>query len=212
MKKSHIVTGAVALAVLVTAAGAASTVLAASNNNFKMAFDKFLGKPGQELTDAQKAEMKTKMEAVNAALEAGDYTAWVTAEKAIDANSPMLEKVTADNFSDYVAKYKERETKMAEEKTKRGAVNAALEAGDYTAWVTAEKAINANSSVLEKINADNFSDYVNAKNLRQQADTIIENLGLGKGDGMDGRDHGMPGGFGPGGLGGPRDQEVTDNN
>jgi len=69
-----------------------------------------------DLTDAQKAEMETKkaareakrteMEAklatVKAALTAADYTAWVAAEKAVDENSPLLAKITADNFNKYV--------------------------------------------------------------------------------------------------------------
>jgi hypothetical protein len=195
MKKSHIVTGVVALAVLVTAAGAVSTVLAAGNNNFKMALGRFWEKPGQELTDAQKTEMKTKTDAVNAALAAGDYNAWVTAEKAIDANSPMLTKVTTDNFSTYVQKYKDRETKMAEQKTKMDAVTAALTASDYNAWVAAEKAANANSPLLTKITADNFSRYVEAYNLQKQATAIMTELGISGGNGMGGRGHGMPGGL-----------------
>lgn len=140
---------------LASAAGVASTVMAADNTNIKNAFGKFLGRPGQELTEEQKTEMKTKMDAVKAALEADDYTAWATAVKAVNENSP----------------------------------------------------------VLSKINADNFSDYVNAWKLRQQADTIMEKLGLGKGEDMGGgHGHGMSGGFGPGGPGEPRDQEVNDNN
>lgn len=55
-----------------------------------------------ELTDAQKAEMKAKFDAVKTALESGDYNAWVTAQKAVDENCPLLSKITADNFSKYV--------------------------------------------------------------------------------------------------------------
>jgi len=199
MKKSHIIYSAIALTILVTAVGVTSTVFAADNANIKNAFGKFWEKSGQVLTEEQKAEMKTKMETVKAALEAGDYNAWVAAEKATNDNSPMLTKVTADNFKEYVANYKERETKMAEQKVKTDAVKAALEAGDYAAWVTAEKAVNENSPVLTKINTDNFSRYVDAWKLRQQANSIMQELGFGGGDNMGGRGHGMKGEFGFGG-------------
>jgi hypothetical protein len=202
MKKSHIVSGIVVLTILITVAGVTSKVLAADNTNIKTAFGRLWGKPVQKLTDAQKAEMKTKMDAVNAALTAGDYNAWVTAEKAMDANSPMLTKVTANNFSTYVQNYKDREAKMAEQKTKIDAVTAALTAGDYNAWVTAEKAMDANSPLLAKITAENFNRYVEATNLQKQAAAIMTELGVERGGDIGERGHGMRGGFGPGGPGG----------
>ena len=65
------------------------------------------------LTDAQKAEMeakKTEMEAKKtaeeAALKANDYNAWVTA---VGTNNPILKKITATNFSQYVALYNLRQ-------------------------------------------------------------------------------------------------------
>jgi len=199
MRKSNIIIAVAALTLLATAAGVSST-LAADNLNIRAAFGKFWDRPGQKLTEEQKAEMQTKMDAVKAALEVGDYTAWLTAEKAISENSPILSKVTADNFDEYVANYKEREAKMVGEKAKRDAVNAALEAGDYTAWVAAEKAINENCPTLEKINANNFNRYVEAWKLRQQADSIMEELGIGRGDDMGRSSRGMRGDFGPGRL------------
>ncbi len=78
--------------------------------------------------------------------------------------------------------------KKAEMTAKLAAVKAALTASDYNAWVTAEKAINAKSPLLSKITADNFGKYVEAYNLRLQADTIMKDLGI-NGRGM---------GFGPG--------------
>jgi hypothetical protein len=200
MNKKLIVSGVAAFAILAAIAGITSTVMAADSTST----DSILGKLGfhqrgkmTQLTDAQKEEMKTKMDAVNAALEAGDYNAWVTAEKAMNENSPMLSKVTSENFSDYVKQYKQREADMATRKAKADAVNAALEAGDYNAWVTAEKAVNENSPILSKITADNFSKYSEAYKLRKQADSILTELGV--------NDHGDKG-FGPGGMrgeGGP---------
>lgn len=80
--------------------------------------------------------------------------------------------------------------KKAEMDTKLAAVKAALAASDYNAWVSAETAINAKSPLLSKITADNFSKYVQAYNLRVQADAIMKDLGFDQ--------PGMGAGFGPG--------------
>ena len=48
------------------------------------------------------------MAAVNAALTNGDYTAWVAAETALSPNAPILQKITAANFSSYSDAYKLR--------------------------------------------------------------------------------------------------------
>ena len=73
---------------------------------------------------------------------------------------------------------------------KRTAEEAALKANDYNAWVTA---VGANAPILQKINATNFSRYVEIYNLRQQENTIATELGLNNGDG-----HGMGMGRGEG--------------
>jgi hypothetical protein len=208
MKKTYLISGIVALTILATSAGVISTVMAAGSTSTTGFFGKFMGKQHQVLTDAQKAEMKTKTDAVSAALAAGDYNTWVAAEKAINANSPLLTKVTAANFSAYVQKYKDRETKMTEQKTKMYAVTVALEAnggsGDYNTWVAAEKAINANSPLLTKITADNFSQYVQAHNLQKQIDEIMTKLGIGRENNMSGSGHGIMGDFGQGRHGGTK--------
>jgi hypothetical protein len=177
MKKQYIVPSLIALTAVAAVAGVSSTVLAA--NNFDMfRGNKIKGEARANLTDAQKAEMQTKLDAVKAALTAGDYNAWVTATKSINENSPALSKVNASNFADYVAKYKERETASADRLTKMDAVKAALDAGNYNAWVTATKALNPNCPNLQKITADNFSKYVEANKLREQADSIFKELGV----------------------------------
>ena len=136
--------------------------------------------------------MQAKMTAVKTAIQNNDYNAWVNAEKAINANSPQLAKVTADNFATFAKDYQDRETKMTEQKTKMDAVNAALQAGDYSAWVSAETAANANSPALSKITATNFSQYAQAFQLRQQAGNILKTLGVDGGQGF-GPGHGrMP--------------------
>lgn len=70
------------------------------------------------------------------------------------------------------------EAKRAEMIAKFDAVKAALTASDYNAWVAAHKAINENCPLLDSITADNFSQYVEAMNLRDQSDLILKNLGV----------------------------------
>ena len=176
MKTSNLLKGFIVLTLL-TATGSVATTAFAAN---KMPNNKNLTKQERplKLTEAQKTEMKSKMDAIKTALEASDYNAWVNAVKALNPNSPELQKITADNFSDYVAKFKERETEKSQMDTKLSAVKAAITANDYNAWVTAVKALNSNSPELEKITADNFSQYAQANNLLDQAHTILKNLGV----------------------------------
>lgn len=110
MKKKYIATGVAVLSILIAAAGA-SSVLAASSN-----IDKHQGGRAKmqmtqknNLTDEQKAEWQSKREAVKSAISSGDYKAWVSAETALNAKCPLLEKINADNFSKYAEAVKLRE-------------------------------------------------------------------------------------------------------
>lgn len=96
-----------ALAVLAIVAGT-TTVMAASNSipNQIWGKGKIGGLHGKNLTDAQKTEIIAKTDAIKTALTNNDYTAWVTAEKALNANSPLLSKINSTNFSQYVEAYK----------------------------------------------------------------------------------------------------------
>lgn len=69
----------------------------------------------------------------------------------------------------------------------RDAVEAALTAGDYQAWVAA---VGDNSPWLEKINEDNFPVLVEAHQLMAEARSKMESLGL---EPQTGRGHGEPG-------------------
>lgn len=74
------------------------------------------------------------------------------------------------------------EAQKTEMEAKRTAEEAALKAKDYNAWVTA---VGSDSPMLKKINATNFSKYVELYNLRQQEKTLMDELGLeGNGRGM----------------------------
>ncbi|MEI6835704.1 MAG: hypothetical protein WCK59_02625 [Candidatus Falkowbacteria bacterium] len=83
-------------------------------------------------------------------------------------------------------------TQIATMKAKQAAIKAALAANDYNAWVSA---VGTNAPILKKINANNFSQYVQAYNLNLQAQTIMTQLGISGGMGM-----GMGERFGMNGL------------
>ena len=108
MKKKNVIASLAALGVLglATASLAASSAASnASSGNGSESGDRGRGF-GRQLTEEQKAEMearRTEMEsqrqAVEAALAAGDYQAWLSA---IGENNPMAEKITAENFPQLV--------------------------------------------------------------------------------------------------------------
>jgi hypothetical protein len=56
-------------------------------------------------TSAQIAVMKTKQQAIVAALDANNYNAWLTA---VGTSSPLLTKINATNFSQYDQAYQLR--------------------------------------------------------------------------------------------------------
>ncbi len=71
-------------------------------------------------------------------------------------------------------------TQTPKKTAKQAAIQAALTAGDYSAWV---KAIGANNPLAKKITADNFSQYVQYKQLMKEgkyseAQTIGQQLGI----------------------------------
>jgi len=113
MKKKYLISGITALTILISAAGLTSAALASDTGaNANKIFNKFFGQKGEKpqvLTDAQKTEMQAKLDAVKAALAAGDYNAWVAAVKAQGKNSQVLEKINSGNFSRYVEANKLRE-------------------------------------------------------------------------------------------------------
>ena len=117
IKKSQLAMGLMALTII-SAVGVSSVTLAASptsavkDSSATTTATMHLrdGKGVKPvLTDAQKAEMATKKAEMDAkktaeetALKANDYNAWVTA---VGANAPILQKITATNFSSYVELY-----------------------------------------------------------------------------------------------------------
>lgn len=113
MKKHYLIGGLSALTILATTAGVIGVVQASPNNGSglgKFSQGKMRGaEVRQNLTETQKADLKikmatqkTKLEAVQTALDAGNYDNWVIAMKALNDKSPLLTKITASNFSQYV--------------------------------------------------------------------------------------------------------------
>ena len=88
------------------------------------------------------------------------------------------------------------EIKIQERQAKSTAVQAALDASDYDAWV---KAVGADAPILGKINRDNFSKLTEAYNDMKKATSIMSDLGVtgtGKGGMIGGFFRHMGGGFG----------------
>jgi hypothetical protein len=85
-----------------------------------------------------------------------------------------------------------REARRAEAEARHEAVEAAMDAGDYNAWLAAH---NGDEPILEKINADNFPTLVKAHNYFENGRALMEELGVerGMGKGMGG--HGLKGGM-----------------
>ena len=109
MKKKSLISGLAALSVLAITAGATSALAASPNANSNLLPTRFKThqseKEGKKLTTEQKTTLKAKLAAVDSALAAGDYNAWVKAETEINAKAPILTKITSANFSQYVQAY-----------------------------------------------------------------------------------------------------------
>ncbi len=69
----------------------------------------------------------------------------------------------------------EREARQAEMEAKNTAIKEAINASDYNAWV---EAVGSDNPITQKITVDNFSKYIEAYNLQEQARTILTDLGL----------------------------------
>lgn len=126
--------------------------------------------------------------AVEAALEAEDYNAFIAAH---GEDSNIAERIDAEAFAEKVAHFAERQTKKA-------AVDAAIDARDYDAFV---EAVGEDGKRLEQINESNFAQFAELHDLREAGDkesakALAEELGLEKPEGRRGHD-GNRGGFGP---------------
>lgn len=139
----------------------------------------FSGPGGKGFRNPQNANIDHS--AVQAAFESGDYQAFVTAT----GNTQLTEE-----------KFNEIVTKKTEQQAQHEAIEAAIENGDYETWKSLIEAQNPNHPLLSVIDADNFSKLQELHNLREQIQTIHEELGMdpghiGKGFGNQGRPRGV---------------------
>ncbi|PJC36850.1 hypothetical protein CO046_03620 [Candidatus Peregrinibacteria bacterium CG_4_9_14_0_2_um_filter_53_11] len=177
---------------------------------------------GARMSFQHKARPALASEAAKAAVESHDYAAWAAALTVDGNTAPILEKINAENFDQFVLmieaqKSGDRETaktiadsldlKMpprhgpgrgqGEEGEEghgprhdpevRATIDAALESGDYAAWQAAVSAAAESAEkqprILEEINSDNFSTFVELHTAmkagdRETAKTLAEELGL----------------------------------
>jgi hypothetical protein len=148
---------------------------------------------------------KENFQAIKAAIEAGDFNAWLEAV----GDSPLAEIITAENFDQFIQMHNLRqagdieaaqaiaeELGLPEPKQKHGGfgkmpgkkfgnldnredMKAALDANDYNAWLEAV----GDGPLAEIINQENFSQLVEMHNLLEAGDkdgakAIAEELGL----------------------------------
>ncbi|MFH1287051.1 MAG: hypothetical protein ABII02_04890 [Candidatus Magasanikbacteria bacterium] len=145
-----------------------------------------MGKKGQGRM-IYKGQNSENLEAVQAALASGDYTAWKDAV----GDKGMSEYVTEENFDQFVQIHnlmksgdKDGAKAIAEELglpeigqmkgEHREAVQAAVEAGDYAAF---QEAVG-DGKMAEVIIEENFGRFIEMHNHMDAAKTIAEELGL----------------------------------
>ncbi|MFH1375409.1 MAG: hypothetical protein ABIH35_01930 [Patescibacteria group bacterium] len=146
----------------------------------------FSGFGGKGFRNPQNANIDHS--AVQAAFENGDYQAFIAATGKT--------QLTEEKFNTIIAK-------KAEKKSQHKAIEAAIDAGDYATWKSLIEAQNPNHPLLSVIDAGNFSKLQELHNLREQMQTIHEELGMGpgymgKGFGKEFGDHGKAKGMGRG--------------
>jgi anti-sigma28 factor (negative regulator of flagellin synthesis) len=147
----------------------------------------------------QDKPMHPQMEEVKAAIESGDYNAFAEV-----APEHLLEKINADNFGRFQEMHNHMEQaraigeelglergpgmdKRAQMKghmmENREEIKAAVENGDYNAWVELHEGTEFGSKILEHINEENFSRLGDLHEAIQNQDfetakTIKAELGL----------------------------------
>ena len=126
--------------------------------------------------------------AMQEAMQNGDYETWSSLGKA--------------QFSE--ERFAEMQERQAEMQAHREAVEAALDSGDYDAWVAAMADAPGNHGMMDAITEENFDTFVEMHQAREAGDfdtasELAEELGLGVGSygGCDG----VGAGFGGNGVG-----------
>jgi len=125
----------------------------------------------------QRGNMLPGNDAAKAALDAGDYAAFAAAVKE-DGNAGRWSELTEEQFNKMVEQQKEMETKRAAMQEQMDAVNAALDAGDYSAWQKAISGLKQAPGFAEKITEENFDIYVKLHQAQKEVRKLAEELGI----------------------------------
>ena len=107
---------------------------------------------------------------------------------ALSAGAASSDTFSPGKFMSFGGKFRSEEQKeefqakiaerKAEMEARREAINAAIGAGDYNAWL---KVTREDCLLTEKINEDNFPRFMEAHQKMQEAQTIMEELGIERG-------------------------------
>jgi hypothetical protein len=197
-KKAGVATGAIGTIAIAGAVLASDATPKLDTNN------QFGAKRGM-MQKMHKGQNFMGNEAVQNAIETGDYNAFVAAITNEDGNAPkILETVTADNFARFVDMHNAMQSKdfetaktIADElglkqpgmrgpgngqpmhtPEEREAIRAAALAGDYTTWFNLVAVDGELPEHFKTINADNFARFSEMHQLMDDAKSIREELGL----------------------------------
>lgn len=107
-----------------------------------------------QITDEQKAEMKADREAVQAAVEANDYSKLTTEQQA---------KISTEKFAEMVTR-----------ETTHKVVESAIEANDYTAFQTAVAGIEKGKFADKEVSAEQFAQMVEMKKAKTAHQAVVE--------------------------------------
>jgi len=126
---------------------------------------------------AKASAQRQKMDAVQEAIKAGDYSAYLAAFAA--ANAPMSQT----DFDKRVADMKDRQAKEYAAKVKMDAIQAAMNASDFDAWSKAIDGTPMAAQLKTVVTKDNFVTYVQLQQAIQAKDftkakALSDQLGL----------------------------------
>lgn len=124
--------------------------------------------------------------AVDAAIEAKDYTAFKAAHTTYDVDFELSE----EDFTAMLTRKSEAETRRADHEALREQSQTAIENGDYTTWAE----LNKDTPMGEIITSEaQFKQLQEMHTYREKARTIADELGLPwqKGEGMKKQGQGM---------------------
>lgn len=115
-------------------------------------------------------------EDMQAALEAGDYNGYVLAMKARNENF-VDNEVTQERFEAITERYQQRLARQEQREANRAVLEEAMDQG-YDAWIQAVNTLENKPWVADQVTEENFDQFVELHNAREQVRTISEELGL----------------------------------